>query len=231
MEGKTARCSVETLLSRSSKEHQVVCYHPEEAFSLAAVLGTPGDGTAESSLVSTEGTFGLPPLAEHPLVPVPLLTRAEVTRHLGAVLAARFALVPTRVDRDHACADAQVLPRETVVLLGVERGIGQHPVPSDQQGRQEQDGRELGGIVGRAGGDRGTGDEMGVGVDGGGQLGPGAGGMLSAAAGDEVTRGVPAIQARGIDSDGRLIGDQPRVDCGRDGALEEVDEGPPFKSR
>jgi hypothetical protein len=74
-----------------------------------------------------------------------------------------------------------------VVFLGVERGIRQHPVPEDQQGRQQQDRNELRGVVGRPGGDEGRGNEVRVGVEGGGQLGPTAGRAFAAGASDEVT--------------------------------------------
>ena len=55
--------------------------------------------------------------------------------------------------------------------------------------------------------------------------------MLALGSGDEVPRGVAAVQAGGIDGDGRGFGDQFGFDGGRDGAFEEVDEEPPFKSR
>jgi hypothetical protein len=181
--------------------------------------------------VTTEGALDLPPLAEHPLVPVALFARAEVPGHLGAVLPARFAFVAAWVDRDHTRADPQIFPREPVVRLGIERGVGQHPVPGDAQGGQEQNGCELRGVVGRTEGDGGPGDEVGVGIDGGAQLGPGAGRVLALGAGNEVSGGVAAVQAGGIDGDGGLIGDQFGRACGRDGAFEEVDEGPPFSSR
>lgn len=205
--------------------------YAEEALALATVVGAPGDGAAEPALVPGKGALGLPPLAEHPLVPVALGAGAEVPGHLGPVLAARFAIMAARVDRDYRRADAQLLPRLSVVRLGVERGVRQHPVPKDQQGRQEQDRGELRGVVGRAGGDGGTGDEVRMRVEGGGQLRPGAGRVLGAAAGDEVSGGVAAIQAGGIDGRSGPLGDQAAVECGRDGALEEVDEDPPFKSR
>jgi hypothetical protein len=167
-------------------------------------------------------------LAEHPLVPVAVLARAEVPRHLTAVSAVRLHVVAARVDRDHTRADPQLLPRLSVVRFGVERGVGPHTVPKDQQGRQQQDRGELRGIVGRAEGDGGPGDEVGMGVDRGGQLGPGAGRVLALGAGDEVPRGVSAVESGGIDGDGRLLGDQFGFDSGRDGSLEEVDEDPPL---
>ena len=205
--------------------------HAEEALALATVVGAPGDRAAEPPLVSGKGALGLPPLAEHPLVPVALRPRAEVPGHLGPVSALRWRVGAARVDRDHTRADPQLLPRPSVVRFGVERGVGQYPVPNDQQGRQEQGRGELRGVVGRAERDGGPGDEVRVRINGGGQLGPGAGRVLALGAGDEVPRGVPAVQAGGIDGDGRRVGDQFGRDGGRDGALEEVDEGPPFSSR
>jgi hypothetical protein len=181
--------------------------------------------------VTAEGALRLRPLAVDAPVPVAFLAWAEVPGHLGAVLPARRALVAAVVDRDDRRAGAQILPRQSVVLLGVECGVGQHAVPEDQKRRQEQDRGELRGVVGRAGGDEGRGDEVRVGVEGGRQLRPGAGGVLALGAGDEVTRGVPTVEAGGINGDGRLFGDQSGLECRRDGAFEQVDEGPPFSSR
>jgi hypothetical protein len=186
---------------------------------------------AEPAFVPAEGALDLPPLAEHTLVPVAILAWAEVTGHLGTILPARFALVAAWVDRDHARADTQALAREPVVGFGIERGIGQHPVPGQAQGRQEQDRRKLRGIVGRAGGDRGPGEEVGMRIGRDRQLGPGAGRVLALGSGDEITRRVPAIQPGGIDGNGRLLRDQAAVGCGRDGTFEEVEEDPPFSSR
>jgi hypothetical protein len=208
-----------------------VGHHAEVALAHTGFVGPTEQGAAEPALVSAESTLGLPPLAEHPLVPVTFLARAEVPGHLTAVPAMRRCVVAARVDRDHRRADPQILPRLSVVNFGVECGVRQHPVPNDQQGRQEQDRGELRGVVGRAGGDGGPGDEVRVGVDGGGQLGPGAGRVLALGARNEVPRGVAAVEPGGIDGDGRLLGDQFGLECGRDGAFEEVDEAPPFRSR
>jgi hypothetical protein len=118
-----------------------------------------------------------------------------------------------------------------VVVFGVERGVRQYTIPEDQQRRHQQNRGELRGVVGRTLGDDGPGDEVRVRVEGGGQLGPGTRGVLALRTGNEVAGGVAAIQAGGINSRGRLFGDQFGLDCGRDGAFEEVEEGPPFKSR
>jgi hypothetical protein len=86
-------------------------------------------------------------------------------------------------------------------------------------------------VVGRAGGDGGPGDEVRVGVNGGGQLRPTACRVFAFGSGYKVSGGVAAIQTGGIDGDGRLLGDQFGLNCGGEGAFEEVEEAPPFKSR
>src|SRR5947209_20182668 len=51
--------------------------HAEVALARAAVVGAPGDGTAEPALVAAEGALDLPPLAEHARVPVALGARGK----------------------------------------------------------------------------------------------------------------------------------------------------------
>lgn len=205
--------------------------HAEVALARAAVVRAPGDRTAEPSLVPAEGALGLPPLAEHPPVPVTLAPGAQVQGHLDPVPTPRRPVVAARVDRDDRRADAPLVPRLPVVALGVERGVGRRPGPPDPERRQEQDRGELRGAVGRAEGDGRPGDEVEVGVDRGGQLGPRAGRVLALGPGDEVPGRVPGVPPGGIDGDGRLVGDQAAIDGGRDGAEEEVEEPPPFSSR
>jgi hypothetical protein len=203
----------------------------EVALAFATVVGAPADRAAEPALVSAEGALDLPPLTEHSLVSAALRPRTEPTGHLAAVLARRRGGATAGIDRDHRRADAQILSRETVVGFGVERRVGQHPVPGQTQGGQEQNGSELRGVVGRAECDGGPGDEVGVRIDRSGQFRPTAGGVLALGAGDEVPRRVPAIQSGGIDGDGRGFGDQAALGSGRNGAFEEVEEDPPFSSR
>jgi hypothetical protein len=205
--------------------------HAEVALTRTAVVGTPGHGAAEPALVSAERALDLPPLAEHALVPGARRPGPESAGHLGTIPPARLALMTARVNRDHAGPDAEHLTREPVVGFGVERGIGQHPVPGQTQRRQEQDRRELWGIVGRAGGHRGPSEEVGMGVGRDGELGPRAGRVFALGPGDEVPRRVPAIQPGCIDGDGWDVRDQARIDSGRDGPFEEVEEDPPFRSR
>lgn len=208
-----------------------MCEHAQEALALATGVGAPVNGAAEAPLVSGERALHLPPLTEHPRVPVALGPRAEVPRHLRPVRAARCALVTPRVDRDHRRADAQLFAGQAVVGFGIERGVGEHAVPRDAQGGQQQDRCELWGVVGGAGGDGGPGDEVRAGVAGDGQLGPRAGRVCAVGAGNEVPRRVPGIQPGGIDGNGRLGGDQAGVTRARNGAFEEIEERPPFNSR
>ena len=75
------------------------------------------------------------------------LTICRRYRRLGPLPA-----LPAAVERDDGGPDPEVLPAVPVVLLAVERGVGQHPVPGDDQGRLGHDRAELRGVVGRAGG-------------------------------------------------------------------------------
>jgi hypothetical protein len=118
-----------------------------------------------------------------------------------------------------------------VVVLAVERGIGQHSIPGHGQRGLEHDRAELRRVVGWAGGDRGPGEEVTVGVAGDGELGPQAGRVLTSGPLEEVTRGVPTLQSGPIDRGRRRIANQATVLCGRGGPQKEDDVGPPFKSR
>jgi hypothetical protein len=118
-----------------------------------------------------------------------------------------------------------------VVGLGIERGVGQHPVPGDDQGRLGHHRGELRGVVGRAGADTRPGEEVAGGIDRDRELGPQAGGVLLAGPLEEVPGGVPALQPGAIDRGGRLVADQAAVGCGRGGAVEEDDGLPLLSSR
>ena len=205
--------------------------HPEAALPLPAVVGLAVQGTPESPLVPGEGALGLPPLAEHPLVPGAVRLGSEPPGHLTPVLPARLPGVAAGVDRDDRRPDAQLLPGVGVVGLAVERGVGQDPVPADGEGRLGQDRSELRGVVGRAGGGGGPGDEVAARIDRDGELGPGPGGLLRPGPVDEVAGCVPALQPGGIDGDGRLRPDQAAVGSGRGGAEEQDDELPFLRSR
>jgi len=208
-----------------------VSQHAEVALTLAAVVGAPVNRATEPALVTGEGALDLPPLSEHATGAASLGLRAEPPGHLAAVFPVGGHIVAAGVNRDDGGSDAQLLAGEPVMGFGVEGRIGQHSVPGQAQGRQEQDRGELRGIVGRPGGDRGPGEEVGVRVGRDGELGPRASRVLALGAGDEVPRRVPAIQPGRIDGDGRLVRDQAALGRGYDGAAEEVEERPPFNSR
>jgi hypothetical protein len=206
--------------------------HPEAALPLAGRIGPPAEGTPEPPLVPAERGLGLPPLAVHPPVPAPLRLLAEPLDHLPPVLGLGPLAAPVAaVERDDGGPHPEVLPAVPVVLLGIERGVGQHPVPGDGQRRLGHDGLELRGVVGRAGRDAGPGEEVAVRIDGDGDLGPQPRGVLAAGSLEEVAGGVAALQPGGIDSRGRPVADQAAVGCGRGGAVEEDDELPFLSSR
>jgi hypothetical protein len=208
-----------------------VSEHAEAALPLAGLVGLAPEGAAQTPLVPAEGALRLPPLTEYPLGQAALRPGYEPPDHLAAVLPARKTGVTAAIDRDDGRADAQFPSGVLVVSLGVERGVGQHPVPLDGQRRLGQDGPELRGVVGRAGSDGGAGDEVAGRVAGGGEFGPGPSRGRLAGPLDEVPGRVTAFQPGGVDRGGRLPGDQAGVVRGRGGAEEEDDELPFFNSR
>jgi hypothetical protein len=118
-----------------------------------------------------------------------------------------------------------------VVVLAVEGGVGQHPVPGHPQRRLGHGRAELGGVIGRAEADGGCGEEVALGVADGGELGPGRGAVLAAGALEEVAGGVAALQAGGVDGRRGLLADQAALLGARGGLEEEQDELPFFTSR
>src|SRR5689334_5384227 len=114
----------------SGEEHQVVSEYAEPALPLPGRVGPPAERTPEPPLVPGEGRFGLPPLAVHPAVPAALRLLAEPLDHLPSVLGLGPLPAPAAaVQRDDRGPHPEVLPAVPVVPLGVERGVGQHPVP------------------------------------------------------------------------------------------------------
>jgi hypothetical protein len=206
--------------------------NPEPALPLTGGIGPATQGTPEPPLVPAEGRLGLPPLAVHPPVPAPLRLLPEPLDHLPPVLGpGPLAALPPAVQRDHRGAHAEAFPAVAVVGLAVEGGIGQDPVPGHDQGRLGHHRSQLRGVVGRAGGDGGPGEEVAGGVAGDRQLDPAVGALRTAGAPKEVAGGVPALQAGGVDGGGRLVADQAAL-LGADGGLqEEADELPFFSSR
>ena len=216
----------------SREEHEVVGQHTQLALTLAGGIRPTPEGAAEASLVPGEGTLGLPPLAVYPLVPAPLRLLAEPLDHLPAVRSLRPPPpLPAAVQRDHGGPDPEFLPGVGVVGLGVERRVGQHPVPGDRQGRLGHDRCELRGVVGRAGADTRPGEEVALGIDRDGELGPQAGRVFLTGPLEEVARRVPALQPRSIDGGGRPVADQAAAGCGRGGADKEDDGLPLLSSR
>jgi hypothetical protein len=191
----------------------------EEAFPLAGGIRPRPQGTAESALVAADGGLDLPPLAIHPAMPTALRLLAEPLDHLAAV------------ERDDGGPHPEILAGVTVVFFGVERGVGQHPVPVQDRGRLGQHRAELRGVVGGAGRDRRPDQEVAAGIASDGELGPQAGRVLATGTFEEVARGVAALQTRTVDRGGRLRADPATLGCGRGGADEEAQDLPFFSSR
>lgn len=206
--------------------------NPEVALPLAARIGLAPECAPESPLVPGEGGLGLPPLAVHPLVPTAPRFRPEPLDHLTPVagLRPRPALTAS-VQRDDGGPHPEVLTGVPVVLLGIERGVGQDAVPGDDPGRLGQDGGELRGIVGRAGRDPRPGDEVARGIDRDGPFGPQPGRVFAAGPLEEGPGGVAALQSGAVHGGGGRVPEQPAVGCGRGDAEEEGDGLPVFSSR
>src|SRR5690242_20048766 len=128
----------------SGEEHQVVGEDAELTFPLAGLVRLGPEGAPEPPLVPAEGGFGLPALAVHPTVATTPGLLTEPLDHLPAVSGLRPLAAPAAaVQWDDGGPHPKVLPAVSVVLLRVERGVGQHPVPGDGQGRRGHDPREL----------------------------------------------------------------------------------------
>ena len=206
--------------------------HPQVTFALTRCIGLAPQGRAEQTLVPREGTLRLPTLPVHPPVPAAPWLLAEPLHHLPTV-AALGPLPPPLppVQRDHRRADAQILPAKAVALLTVECRVAEHPVVTDRQGSLGHDRAELRRVVGGAEADPRRREEVAGRLAGDRQLRPQAGVVPAVSTLEEVTGGVPALQAGGIDGGRRPGADQAVRLCVRGGAVEEQDEFPFFKSR
>jgi hypothetical protein len=206
--------------------------HAEITLLFTRCIGLAAQRRAEKSFVPTEGALRLPALSVDALVPAALCLLAETLHHLPTV--ARLWPLPTlvpSVDRDHRRADAQFFAAVAVALLAVEGRIAQHSVVTDRQRCLSHHRTQLRRVVGRPEADGRSGQQGAGGVAGDGQLGPQPGVMFAAGALEEVARGVPALQAGGIDGSGRLLRDQAAFLAARGGLVEEQDELPFFSSR
>lgn len=156
----------------------------------------------------------------------------EPLDHLPSELGLRpLPALTAAVERDDGGPHPEFRPGVPVVLLGIERGVRQDPVPGRHQRGLGHDRAELRGVVGRAGGDGRPGEEVAGSVTRDGQLGPQPGRVLLAGPLEEVAGRVAALQAGAINGDRRLVADQAAVGCGRGGADEEDDDLPFLSSR
>ena len=206
--------------------------HPQVALALAGVLGLASQGRPQQPLMPRKGALRLPALPVDPPVPTATPLLAEAFDHLPPVTCLRpLAAAVAAVKRDDRGADAKVLPGQAVVVLTIEGGVAQDAVPADNQRCLLQDRAELWGIVTGANRDGSPGEEVAAGVTGDGELDPGLSTVRGARADKEVTGGVTALQAGGID--GRLghRPDQAAFLGARSSLEEEQDELPFFSSR
>jgi len=206
--------------------------HAQVTLALARRIRLAPQGRAEQPLVPREGALRLPALPVDAPVPAAPWLLAEAPDHLAAV--ARLGpLAPAvaPVQRDHRRADAQILPAKAVALLTVECRVAEHPVVTDRQGSLGHDRAELRRVVGGAEADPRRREEVAGRLAGDRQLRPQAGVVPAVSTLEEVTGGVPALQAGGIDGGRRPGADQAVRLCVRGGAVEEQDEFPFFKSR
>src|SRR3984957_16264664 len=87
---------------------------------LLGFAGTSTQGGAQPSLETRDGTLDLRPLT--------VLDLGEPAVHLPAILGLGPATTAPFVQRDDRATDAELFPREGVVVLGVVTGIGQQSV-------------------------------------------------------------------------------------------------------
>ncbi len=206
--------------------------HAEVTFALSGGVGLAAQRRIQQPFVPREGALGLPALAVDPLMPAPLRLLAEALDHLPAVARLGPLAAPVAaVERDHGGADTQALAAQPVVLLAIEGGIAQHPVPGHAQRRLPHGRAELRGVVAGADGDGGGGEEMAGRIADDSQLRPGPARQLPAGPLEEVLGSVPALQAGGIYGGLGPLANQAAVLGARGGLEEEADDLPFFSSR
>lgn len=199
--------------------------HPELTLDLLGRAGPGSEERAEQSLVPGDGTLDLPPLVvDRPGEGPPQRPPVQGPRPPPAG-------VP-RVEPEDGLRDAEVVPAQGVVVLGVVRGITQHPADPEEPGGLSDGGRELGRVLARAAAEHRPGQEVGRGVAGDRQLRPGQPGEpLVPGPPDVVAGGVPGVQPGRIDGDlGPGGGQAASAGVGEDGPLEGV-EAPFLSSR
>jgi hypothetical protein len=202
----------------------------EVTFALARGAGAPAKGSAEAALRPAERGCRLPALAVHAAVARPPRLFPEPLDQLPPVpRLGPFPPAPAAVPRDHRGARAEALAAVPVRRLAVERGVGRHPVPGDDQGRLGPHRAELGGVVGGAGRDGRAGEAGARGVAGDREPGPAPGGRLPPGAPEGVPGRVPAVQTGRVHGGRRLVTDRAAAGRGPGGAQAEA-EGRPFVS-
>ena len=141
---------------------------------LVALVGPPdrGDRSSESSLVAAKHALDLPPLAVDTLRPAATGLLMEPTHHLASVFRLRPPAAPTPIERDHRRADAQLPACCGVVVFRVVRRVGQCRIDRCAGGSLANDWDQVGRVLGGSAGDGRCEEQVGAGIDDGGQFGP-----------------------------------------------------------
>jgi hypothetical protein len=147
---------------------------------------------AQQPLVSGESAFDLPSLSVDFV--------EESFFHLSAV----FGLGPLQgissASRNHSGADAQNVPAQDMIMLGIVSGVAQDLIPTSFRCSLTQNGSKLRRVLRRSPTDEGTGEQVSTGMTSNAEFRPSASvETFVASAPDVVTTDVTAFQTRGID--------------------------------
>ena len=181
---------------------------------------------AEPAFEPREDALGLPPLA--------IEVAREASLHRAPVRGQRPAPAHVAtIERDHGLGNAEHLATEPVIVLRVVAGIAEQAVRDQESGRLTDSRRELGRILARAPGDDRASDQMARRLADRGELRP-----VSAppaeqgpAPVDEVGTHVVGLEPGRVDRDHGSRFDEAGGMRAPEAGVQELIEGPPFRSR
>ena len=157
------------LLKRSwsflGEEHEVVGDDAQKEFAGLRSRLAGGQGWIEAALMLAEAALDMPTLVVEGFW--------ETMAHGPPI--GRFGPVPPCVaaaEADQRAGNAQLLAAEAVVVLGVVAGIAEHSVQRDVLGGLTHGGDEVGRVLAGAKARHGCKDEVGLGMQDDGELGP-----------------------------------------------------------
>lgn len=199
----------------------------QDLFTALGARAVRGERRAQPPLVAAEAALGVPALPVERARKAPP-QGAPVGRHRPAM--AHVA----RIELDDRAAEAQGLPAEAMVVLGIIGRIRQRGIEPEQGGRLPHGGRKIRRILRGASARNGAKDEVRVRLDDRGELGPRPATMARAFALARahaiILADVPRFEPGSVDGDDRPRRDQARATgAGDDGVLRPT-EGPPFSA-